>query len=100
MGLIPGVDRSKAASHSKAVIRISILRREAASMGCPRAFRPVSPRTAPRHPARAGRRTGRILQRAARVIIGVVPILAPLMDVVAHVEHSEVVRRPCGDRTG
>src|ERR1019366_10658115 len=78
--------------HPEPVIRIPELRWNAAPRRAPRKLDMMPPRPAARRPSNPPRRPLRILALRHRVVPRVVPIRAPLMHVLAHVEESVAVR--------
>src|SRR5476651_2145716 len=78
--------------HPEPVIRIPKLGWNAASGRAARHLNMMPPGPAPRRPPGSMRRPLRILHRRDGVIAGIVPIAAPLVHVLAHVEQAVAVR--------
>src|SRR5262245_45216113 len=82
---------------AEAVVGVESLGRDAAARAAAGDADAVPPRTAARATACAVAGPGRILERRAAVVRGVVPIAAPLVHEVAHVVEAERIRPVAAD---
>src|SRR5271155_1869243 len=78
--------------YSKAVIRILELGRDAGAGRAARNFHMMPPRSSARCLALAVHGTARIALRRTRIIIRIVPVAAPLVDVVTNVVKAKRIR--------
>src|SRR5271155_1649396 len=103
-GIIPATAGGTPALHfggdAKAVIAILKFRRDAGAGGAARDFHVMAPRSAARGFALAVVGSAWIVVGRDDVVVGIVPIAAPLMDVVANVVESEGVGGVAGDGFG
>jgi len=86
-----------AADNSESVICVARLGRKARARGAAAERDLMSPRAAARDTPRARRRARWIAIRRDAIVVGGVPVAAPFVDVLAHVEESVAVRCACSD---
>src|SRR5437867_2920147 len=96
--LATGIRRHSPHHQAKSVICIAVLWRQAAPVSGARGLDLMTPRTTAGHPAGSGFGAGGVpLGRRLIVVLGV-PVGAPLVHIVAHIEKSVTVRTPLADR--